>query len=138
MYRVRQTIFIIPLVFSLTFSSVLCCCVVQFAYAKNFIRHNEHTLQTSKSNHCGPHNPQDHHSGNEHECQCPNLLSILEKNFSILNSTDIVLLLFNHNLFTPKVFFGEELAHIIRFNRSPPQFGAISPPLYLKNFVIRI
>ncbi len=139
MLRIVKELLIIPLIFSLAFSSILCCCLSQLAQAQDSDQHIEHAVQASESSHCESHNPQDSHSGKKHNCECPQLQGTLAKNFDGLKAIGIVLYSFKHQVVLGKIFlvFIPD-SHNLFTGPSPPQLVLSSVPLYIKNPTLRI
>lgn len=139
MLRISRKIFISPLIFSLVFFPILCCCFSQSAHTEDSDHHMEYAAQTSGSSHGESHNPQDNHSGKNHNCECPKLQGTLAKNFDVLKSADIVSYFFNRQIVSGKIFlaFVPDGRHSL-IGSSPPQFFSSITPLYIKNSILRI
>lgn len=134
-----KRLFVLPLIFSLVFSSVFCCCLSQSAHAEDSDQHGGNVISTSKSSHCESHNPQDDHSGADHKCECPELQGALANNLDILKAAEVVLYSFNHQIILDKIFLAfVPDSHNLLTGASPPQLSSSSIPLYIKNPTLRI
>jgi hypothetical protein len=139
MVRILRKILVSPLVFSLVFFPVLCCCSSQSAHAEDSDHHMEYAARTSEGGHGESRNPQDNHSGKNHNGECPRLQGTLAKSLDVLKSADIVLYFFNHQIISGKIFlaFVPDRRHSL-IGPSPPQFSSSRTPLYIKNPTLRI
>ncbi len=139
MLRITKKLLVFPLIFSLIFSFILCYCLPQSAQAEDSDHHMEYSAQASESSHGESHNPQDNHSGKNHNCECPKLQGTLAKNFDVLKTADVVLYSFNHQIILDKIFlaFVPDSRHSL-IGSSPPQFSSSRTPLYIKNPTLRI
>src|SRR5437867_4322280 len=131
---------LIPLIFSLIFSFVICYCSSENTEA--VISHQQFSKSAATSshdNHFDSDNPQDHHSSPNHQCECPKLQGTLVKNFDIFKAADIVLYSFNHQIMLNKIFLAfVPDSHNSLIGSSPPQFSSSAIPLYIKNPALRI
>lgn len=133
---------LIPLIPSLIFSFVICYCLPENEDVEAAISHQQFSESVSASSHdahSDSHDPQDHHSSPNHQCECPKLQGALAKNFEIIKATDAALYFLNHQIITGKTF----LAFIsnsrnLLIGPSPPQFPSSAVPLYIKNPTLRI
>ncbi len=130
MFRIFKTVLISPVVFSLIFAPVICCCLSKSA----------HAAQTSQSPHCKLHHSQKNHSSQEHQCECPKLQGTLAKqNFDIIKSADIILSFLNEKTILAQDFLSViPNNHHLLAEHSPPELPLNSIPLYIKNSVLRI
>ncbi len=86
MKRECYKLLLIPLIPSLIFSFVICYCLPENEDAEAAISHqhfSESVSSSSHDNHFDSHDPQDHHSSPNHQCECPQLQGTLAKNFEI-------------------------------------------------------
>ena len=132
-----KEIFALPLILSLIFSSVICCCLS--AHADDLDQHPRHVVATAENGHCESHNPQDSHSDKKHKCECPKLQGTLAQNNDILKPPDVYFSFLNHHVLALKSSVSIILdTHLMRYDPSPPQLSSKSQPLYLKYSVLRI
>jgi hypothetical protein len=135
MSRVAKIILVLPLISSLLFSSILCCCLLQSVEAANLDQHAQHAVHSSD---CESHSTQNSRSGEERQCECPKLQSTLAKNIDIFKSADIVLSFLNQIVLTKAFLRIVPHNNLLIIEHSPPSANSNSPPIYIINSVLRI
>lgn len=141
MSKSNKIFFFFPLTLALTFSSILCCCLLISAEAEILNQPmNQGLPAASGVNHCDSHKTNADHSGKKHQCECPKLQGILAKDFDIFTAADVVLYFYNHQIIQGRIFSAFVVPNCYKMlsGQSPPQFSLSPIPLYIKNPTLRI
>lgn len=144
MSKFMKIFFVFPVILFLSFSSIVCCCFLTPAEAENSHRQSAtNTPEHPQGSHCDSHDQQGDspsaNSSSQHQCECPEIQTILAKNSDLFSLTNTTLYFLNHWSFVNK----SNLTlipdtHKLLTEHSPPYFSSLTIPLYIKNSNLRI